>query len=130
LRKPLRSRTWAATGRDPDDVLDAALAEFDQGSPGASAFELAAVASHHLTVHGALGTQEPGSHADVRRRHTLGGEDHSAALPIAARTATFRLDNADAPRHRAAQRNGAQASRGFLVRKSRIGLADALKRRR
>jgi hypothetical protein len=58
---------WATScsGRDVDDILDGALDELDGGAPGASATELASLASYHLTVHGGLCTQEPGS-AEIR----------------------------------------------------------------
>jgi hypothetical protein len=52
---------WAVTGRDPDDILEAALEEHEVGVIGSNIKELAALAAYHITTHGALATQEGGS---------------------------------------------------------------------
>jgi hypothetical protein len=52
---------WAVTGRDPDEIRDAALLEVEADTAGPNTVELAALASYHLTTFGSLGTQEPGA---------------------------------------------------------------------
>ncbi|HEV2375962.1 MAG TPA: hypothetical protein VGS19_27815 [Streptosporangiaceae bacterium] len=65
LQYPRFTDYWRVTGRSPEALRDAALAELEHGGPGAAACELGIQGAFYLAMHGALRLSGP--HSPDRR---------------------------------------------------------------